>query len=76
MVNYTCKTLNRKKADQKFCPEKGFIGAECNIRCEEILGRNSKYCENYKICLENQRCSCPKGYEGDDFCNRSWYLLN
>ncbi|CAH1382012.1 unnamed protein product [Tenebrio molitor] len=66
-----CKSLTAEyRSDDNYtpCTKIGYLGKNCNISCEELLGRSYSNCSNHKICLENEICYCGWGYTGS-FCN-------
>jgi hypothetical protein len=70
-----CKSLTpeyRSDDNYTFCNKIGYLGKNCDISCEEILGISYWDCSNHKICLENEICYCSWGYTGS-FCNESKY---
>jgi hypothetical protein len=55
-----------------FCNKTGYLGKNCSVSCEQLLGKSYSNCENYTVCLENEFCYCASGYTGAS-CERSRY---
>nr|XP_015839750.1 PREDICTED: receptor-type tyrosine-protein phosphatase alpha isoform X2 [Tribolium castaneum] len=57
-----CKAKNFKNDNYYFRNKPGYLDEKSNITCGDVLGENYPFCENYKLCVEDQ-CRCAWGYE-------------
>ncbi|XP_068902347.1 uncharacterized protein [Tenebrio molitor] len=76
-----CKNLNAeyKPGVNMFCNKTGYLGKNCSVSCEQLLGKSYSNCENYTVCLENEFCYCASGYTGascERTCNPGYWGIN
>ncbi|EFA12651.1 hypothetical protein TcasGA2_TC016252 [Tribolium castaneum] len=67
-----CKAKNFKNDNYYFRNKPGYLDEKSNITCGDVLGENYPFCENYKLCVEDQ-CRCAWGYE-EPACTKSVLL--
>ena len=75
--DYRCESLEQKEQLAQAtnlhmlkCDKPGFLGKDCNIPCDVVLGSSYPHCESHKICQDASSCFCSWGYTGQD-CNES-----
>ncbi|KAJ3647524.1 hypothetical protein Zmor_019396 [Zophobas morio] len=75
--DYRCESLEQKEQLAQAtnlhmlkCDKPGFLGKDCNIPCDVVLGSSYPHCESHKICQDASSCFCSWGYTGQD-CNET-----
>jgi hypothetical protein len=66
--NYTCQVLNDRLTEENFLStntdsfhcDPGKLGEICEVKCENILGRKHKFCEEHRI-YHGTKCRCAWG---------------
>ncbi|CAH1380844.1 unnamed protein product [Tenebrio molitor] len=66
--NYTCQVLKDRLTEENFLStntdsfhcDPGKLGEICEVKCENILGRKHKFCEEHRIC-HGTKCRCAWG---------------
>ncbi|CAH1380816.1 unnamed protein product [Tenebrio molitor] len=76
-----CKSLNAEYQPgvNTFCNKIGYLGKNCSLSCEQLLGKSYSNCENHTVCLENELCYCASGYTGascERTCNPGYWGIN